>query len=304
MEHPLVSVICLCYNHENYLEEAVQSILSQSYHEIELIIVDDHSEDNSVHVIEKIIGNNPGIKFIKNQENLGNCKSFNKGFEVSEGEYIIDHSTDDILFKDRIREGINTFLKYDEDYGVNFCDAIIIDKDSKEIDRHYKRDRSGDLLDFVPQGNIYSHILKKYFICPPTMMVKRKVLEQMGGYDENLAYEDFDFWVRSSRNFKYCFTDQVLVAKRELPGSLSARQYTHKSDQMQSTFEVCNKAFHLNQNVDEEKALNFRIKYEIRQCLRTKNFDLGLEFNTLLRKNKGYFASIFYKLLLLMKIRI
>ncbi len=135
-------------------------------------------------------------------------------------------------------------------------------------------------------------------------MVKREVLDQMRGYDEKLAYEDFDFWIRSSRNFKYCFTDQVLVAKRELPESLSAWQYTIKSDQMQSTFEVCKKAFQLNRNSWEREALNFRIMYEIRQCLRTKNYDLGLEFNSLLMKNKGYFASILYKLLLLMKIRI
>jgi len=304
MENPLVSVICLCYNHEHYVEEAVQSILSQSYQDIELIIVDDCSEDNSVQVIEKIIGQNPGVKFIKNPENLGNCRSFNKGFHLSKGDYIIDHAADDILFKDRIREGINTFQDHQEDYGVNFCDAIIIDKDSIEIGHHYKRDRSGNLLDTVPQGDIYSQLLKKYFICPPTMMVKREVLDQMRGYDEKLLYEDFDFWIRSSRNFKYCFTDQVLVAKRELPESLSARQYRIKSSQMKSTFEVCKKAFQLNRNSWEREALNFRIMYEIRQCLRTKNYDLGLEFNSLLMKNKGYFASILYKLLLLMKIRI
>lgn len=304
MDNPLVSVICLCYNHEHYVEEAVQSILSQSYQDIELIIVDDCSEDNSAFVIEKIIENNPEVKFIKNPKNLGNCKSFNKGFDVSKGVYIIDHAADDLLFKYRIRQGIHTFQNHEEDYGVNFCDAIIIDKDSKEIGHHYKRDRSGNLLDTVPQGDVYSQLLKKYFICPPTMMVKRKVLDQMEGYDENLAYEDFDFWIRSSRKFKYCFTNQVLVAKRELPESLSARQYSIKSDQMQSTFEVCKKAFHLNRNSRERKALNYRLMYEIRQCLRTRNFDLGLEFNSLLRKNKGNIASIFYKLLLLMKIKV
>jgi len=304
MGNPLVSVICLCYNHEHYLEEAVQSILSQSYLDIELIIVDDCSEDNSVQVIEKIIENNPGVKFIKNPGNLGNCRSFNKGFHVSKGEYIIDHAADDILFKDRIRQGINAFQDRDEDYGVNFCDAIIIDKDSKEIGHHYRQDRSGKLSDTVPQGDVYAELLKNYFICPPTMMVKREVLDQMGGYDENLAYEDFDFWIRSSRKFKYCFTNQVLVAKRELSESLSARQYSTKSDQMQSTFEVCKKAYQLNRNNRESKALNFRIMYEIRQCLRTKNYDLGLEYNSLLWKNKGHFASIFYKLSLLMKIKI
>ena len=64
MGDQLVSVICLCYNQEHYLEEAVQSILSQSYLDIELIIVDDCSEDNSVHVIEEIIENNPGATLL------------------------------------------------------------------------------------------------------------------------------------------------------------------------------------------------------------------------------------------------
>jgi len=73
---------------------------------------------------------------------------------------------------------------------------------------------------------------------------------------------------------------------------------------MQSTFEGCKKAYQLNRNYKEGKALNFRIMYEIRQCLRTKNYDLGLEYNSLLWKNKGYFASIFYKLPLLIKVKI
>ena len=71
-EKPLVSVICLCYNHAEFVIESLNSVLNQNYQPIEIIIVDDYSTDNSVAVIEKWVENNQSLTFIKNTNNLGN----------------------------------------------------------------------------------------------------------------------------------------------------------------------------------------------------------------------------------------
>ena len=87
------------------------------------------------------------------------------------------------------------------------------------------------------------------------MMVKRKVLDDLQGYDESLAYEDFDFWIRSGKITKYCYTDKALVKKRVLKNSLSSGQYKWNSVMLASTYRVCLKAEKLNESEAETRAL-------------------------------------------------
>lgn len=84
---PLVSIICLCHNQKDYVQAAIRSVLSQTYSNLELIVVDDASTDGSVEVIEKVIQGHGDISFLKLDENIGNCRAFNRGFHVSKGKY-------------------------------------------------------------------------------------------------------------------------------------------------------------------------------------------------------------------------
>ena len=97
------------------------------------------------------------------------------------------------------------------------------------------------------------------------MMMHRKVLDRLGGYDEALAYEDFDFWVRSARLFGYFYVDRVLMKKRRVRGSLSSKQYAFKSKiYAESTLAVCQKIKALNRSETEDQALGRRITRELR----------------------------------------
>lgn len=275
---PLVTVICLCYNQAPFVKEAITSALNQTYSNVELIVVDDASNDESKEVIKKFIINKPEILFISNTNNLGNCAAFNKALKKAKGEYIIDLAADDVLLPLRIEEGIKAFQQKDDKYGVNFSDAEIISEEGEHIKFHYNRNVTGKLLENIPQGDVFEIILTRYFICPPTIMVKREVYEQLSGYDESLNYEDFDFWVRSSRNWKYCYTDKILVKKREVKNSHGKNQYKRKSKQMYSTYVVCKKAYSLCQNKKEHEALRMRIQYELKHSLWTRNFVLAFRY--------------------------
>ena len=263
-ENPLVSVVCLCHNHCAYVTEAIDSVLSQTYPNIELIVVDDGSVDGSKKLIHKI-ATDEGINFISNSTPMGNCRAFNQGFIESNGAYIIDLAADDVLFPERIQQGLKTF---EQNIGVEFCNVLNIDSEGNEIGKHFATEEK------VPQGDIYIDLIQKYIISPPGMMIKRKVLEDLSGYDETLSYEDFDFWIRSSREYLYGYTNEVLVKKRILPNSLSKKQFTFLSKHQESTLRVCRKIKNLNKTKKEDLALRRRCIYEIKQCLKQGNLSL------------------------------
>ena len=270
MKAPLVSVVCLCYNHARFVEEAIHSVLNQTHSNIELIVVDDHSSDNSVEIVKEIIRGQP-IELIALESNLGNCSAFNIGLKRAKGDFIIDLAADDVLLPERIERGVQIFESVGNDVGVHFGDAELIDENGTRLGYHSDHFPH----DSIPQGDIYRQILSRYFINSPTMMIRRHVFEMLGGYDGSLGYEDFDFWVRSSRFFKYCYSREPLVKKRMLSTSLGQQQYRYGSSQLKSTLTVCRKAFELNKTRDEHVALKKRILYEMRMALFLGEIKIG-----------------------------
>ena len=280
MNTPLVSVVCLCYNQEQFVEEAIQSVRHQTYPNVQLIVVDDYSTDESVEVIKRTLPHYPGAEFIACSSNLGNCSAFNKGFVKAKGDFIIDLSADDILLPERIEKGVKIFQSAGAEVGVNFTDAEQIDEKGKS--QGYHSDRFPH--DTIPHGDVYREVISRYFINSPTMMMRRAVFEKLGGYDESLAYEDFDFWVRSARYFKYCYTAEPLVKRRIVSSSLGRKQYSKGSGQLRSTLKVCEKVYALNKTSEENDALKKRILYEMRQTLRVGEIRLAWEYWKLLSR--------------------
>ena len=264
MKEPLVSVICLCHNQAAFVATAIHSVLEQTHQNVELILVDDGSTDDSKNVIKESL-KGTAITFIDIPEAVGNCKAFNRGFKASKGDFIIDLAADDLLLPDRIKKGLETFSS--KNIGVEYCDVELINENGAlmfvQSERYEPR-----------EGNIYADLIRRYFISPPGMMIKRKVLEELDGYDESLSYEDFDFWIRSSRLFEYGFTNLVLVKKKQLRDSLSASQKHFRSKHQKSTLQVCKKIKELNRSEEEDSALKRRIFYEVKQCIRTGNLNL------------------------------
>lgn len=271
MDGPLVTVVCLSYNHRPFIREAVNSVLGQTYRNIQIILIDDASTDGSFHEFEYIAQKNPGIELIRLTENVGNCKAFNIAFAKAKGDYIIDFATDDVMMPDRIEEQVNFFKTLDDTYGVVFTNAAYIDEAGNFLYDHNENLRRRKMIKAVPQGNVYPVVIARYFIASPTMIIRKCVLDEMDGYDEQLAYEDFDLWIRSSRKYKYAYLDRRLTHVRRWRASMSTGWYKPGDAQLHSTYLVCRKILKLNRTPEEHRALITRLRYELRQAVMSTN---------------------------------
>lgn len=295
---PLVSVICLCYNHVCFIEEALNSILLQTYPNIEIFIVDDASLDESKDKINEIIAdyelkilqNNQKllpIKIFNNPKNLGNCASFNRALAHSKGKYIIDFATDDVLMPTHIENLVNVFEKLEDNVGVVFTNVMYINEVSEDIKTHFKVNKELQLIQEIPQGEpkgfLFKDILDNYLICAPSMMIKKDVFDNpiigIKGYDVTLSYEDFDFWVRTTPNWKYVYVDTCLVKKRISDYSLSNKFYQKKDNKHQNillkdTLKILKKAVLFCKNQQEYKALAKNTFYHLRQSFFMEDFEL------------------------------
>lgn len=279
---PWVSVICTSYNHEAFIAETLQSVVSQCYPNVELIVIDNASTDRTADRINEFVRQNPAVEFIRNRQNVGLCRAFNQGLKRASGQYIIDLSADDVMLPQRISRQVATFERLSESYAVVFTNAAYINSEGAMLGHHYPINNKGQAKQKVPSGGVFRQVLESYFICTPTMMMRKEVLDSIGGYDESLCFEDFDFWVRTARQYQYAYLDEVLTHKRRLTDSLSMQVIRPDNGLLQSTLKVCYKAFDQCVTRDEYRTLANRIRSFIRKCFYAEQFDLALKYGELL----------------------
>ena len=281
---PLVTVICLCYNHANFVIEALESVLNQTYSNVELLIADDFSTDTSVKVIENWLKQHPEIPFLINKENQGNTKTFNKCLKLAKGEYIIDLAADDVLKFDCITNQLKGFEETSyKNVGLIYGNAELISENGNFINDYFKTDANRKRLQSQPTGDIYIGLLNgNNNLCSISALVKRAVFDSLNGYDENLAYEDYDFWIRASRIYNFDYVDKILVQKRVLKDSMytlltqknnkKTRRFNH------STYLILQKAFKLNRTKEEFVAMLKRIHFEMTVAYKTRDFALLIKY--------------------------
>jgi glycosyltransferase involved in cell wall biosynthesis len=275
---PLVTVICLSYNHAEFVIEALESVLHQTHNNVELIIADDFSTDNSVEVIEKWLKQHPQIPFIVNVENLGNTKTFNKCLKIAKGVFLIDLAADDVLNPDCIVQQLKGFAETTyENVGLIYGNAELISEKGAFIKDYFETDSNRKRLKSQPTGNIYVGLLNGINnVCSISGLVKREVFEKLKGYDENLAYEDYDFWIRASRIYNFDYVDEILIKKRVLEDSmytlLTKKNNPRTRHFNYSTYLILQKAFVLNRNKAEFRAMLKRVHFEMTVAFKTRDF--------------------------------
>jgi glycosyltransferase involved in cell wall biosynthesis len=281
--NPLVTIICLCYNHESYVVETLNSVINQSYPSIELIIVDDCSSDNSKRIITTWIEKKPEIQFITNETNLGNTKSFNKALELAKGEFVIDLAADDMLLPNCVVLQINAFKNSNyKNLGVVYGNVELISENGSFDSYYFPVNNQKKAIENRITGDIYKYVLSgSNSICSVSAMIKKTVFDRLQGYDETLAYEDLDFWIRASRLYEFDFIDEPLVQKRIVTNSLGSDFFKKNDSRAKkinySTYLILKKAITINQTRAEDLAIQKRVHHEIMHTLKINDFGLFLK---------------------------
>jgi len=275
-ENPLVSIICLAFNHEKFVVETLNSVVQQNYQPIELIIVDDCSTDNTKLVINNWLLTHPEVEFIVNEINIGNTRSFNNALKFTKGEYIIDLAADDLIAPNGVQLQINAFQKSKfKNLGVVYGNAEIINEDGSFNSYYFPVNKSGKVIKKRATGDIYSSVLSTGdSICSVSALFKKSVFDFLEGYDETLDYEDLDSWIRASREYEFDFIDDILVKKRTVTNSLGTNFFKKKHRINKSTYKILRKALRLNRSKIEDLALQKRVHHEIIHSFKHRNLNL------------------------------
>lgn len=207
---PLVSTVIASYNMATYLPLAVESALAQTYENIEVLVIDDGSTDDTRRVIEPFLDNSRVRSLF--QTNKGQAAAKNYGIRESRGEYIAFLDADDIWALDKLEAQIPLFLQSPA-VGVVYSRFACIDEKGVEFqvsnNNHFRGRVSGPLL-------IYN------FIGFGTSVVRKKCFERLGGFKENIPMGiDYDLWLRLSTCYEFDYVDRPLLYYRVWPGQMS-----------------------------------------------------------------------------------
>jgi glycosyltransferase involved in cell wall biosynthesis len=213
MNHcPTISVIIPCYNGAGFLSEAIESVLAQRYPDLETIVVDDGSTDNSLAIAAQY----PEIRSIS-QRNAGVAAARNTGLRYSAGEYIVFLDQDDRLLPDALESNLNCLLAHSS-CAFGFGDAQFIDAAGTPLSE------SACAALGVPQRTSSPHegtqhyislLRGNYILTPGVIMHRRRILEVLSGFDPRFGpATDFDLNLRIARSHPICHNNTLVLQKR------------------------------------------------------------------------------------------
>lgn len=189
---PLITVLLPCYNAMPFLPEALDSIINQTYSNLEILCINDGSTDDTASVLEAYAANDPRIRVIHNETNLRLIRTLNKGIDLASGEYIARMDADDISMPTRIEMELNFMLENPE-IDIVGCGVINIDESGVRLSKK-----------IVRQRHCKANLFASFFYVPighPELLIKTSVLKmnQFLYEDHVLHSEDYELWARLLR---------------------------------------------------------------------------------------------------------
>jgi len=198
---PKLSILMANYNNENYIAEAIESVLKQTFLDWELVVIDDGSTDNSVGIIKKYL-NDKRIQFFQNKENIGKIATLKKLVKYSTADIVGILDSDDTLRENALQEIIKAYIEHPE-CGFIYSQFEFCDKDLNSIKR--------GLCKKMPPGR--SNLHEIYTVALRTF--KKKEYYKTSGYDNEILYaEDKDIILKLEEVTKFYFVDKVLYKYR------------------------------------------------------------------------------------------
>lgn len=208
---PKISVLIPAYNAMNYLPETMENVLSQTFTDLEVIVVNDGSSDETEQWVSQI--KDPRVRLI-NQENQGLAGARNTGIVHAKGEYITFLDADDLWEPTKLEKQLRV-LEENPEVALVYTWVAYIDETGKATGRVFKNQVEGDVWEKLTEHNIVE--------CGSVAMVRRSCFETIGLFDRNLGsyLEDWDMWLRMASRYPFKVVKEPLVYYRQCSGSAS-----------------------------------------------------------------------------------
>lgn len=225
MDNNLVSIIIISYNQAKFIDDCMQSVLGQTYSNMEILYMDDDSGDGSYEKAEqyrKLLQKKfERVEFIHNKENQGVVKNLNKLLSRCQGKYIMSVAADDFILSTGIEDMVR-YLEEHEEAAIVYTNGIFGDENTcYDIDKSYEGFKR--LYSQIPPcgRNLFEQLYERDFIMAPTVMMRKKTYDEVGPYDESLEVEDWDYFVRVALYGYIGYLNKCTVMYRVLSTSFS-----------------------------------------------------------------------------------
>ena len=198
----MISIIMPAYNAALYIEEAIQSVLYQTYQDWELLVIDDCSSDRTPEIIKFYIKKDSRICYVRNECNLGVADSRNKGISIASGEWIAFLDSDDSWRLDKLQKQIDYIQNLDA-YFI-FTGSSFMDENSRSLNYYLP----------VPNRITYKELLKQNIISCSSVLIRRSIIKDYPMENASYLHEDFAVWLRILRDkniYAYGINEPLLI---------------------------------------------------------------------------------------------
>lgn len=207
MDKPLVSVVIPTYSRPTFLKRCIESVLNQTYENIEIFVVDDNNPDTDSRTDTELVmteyKDNNRIKYIQHECNKNGSAARNTGWKKSTGKYITYLDDDDIIERTKIQKQVECLEKLDESWGACYTGYRLIKEHGQNQVSSEKR-----------SGNCYIYALMRtmFMGSGSNLLVRKKIVDEINGYDESFKRnQDIEFLVRVLENYKLAYVDEILL---------------------------------------------------------------------------------------------
>ncbi len=212
MTAPRVSVLIAAYDAAAFLQPTLDSVLDQTFGDLEVVVVDDGSRDDTAGVVRRAMIADPRVRLIV-QENRGLSATRNVGVRAARGDLVAFLDHDDLWHREKLAAQVAR-MDADPHTAVVSCYSALIDEEHRALGWRFGGDANGDVYDEMLVWDIVSG--------GSVALVRRAALEAVGPFDESLAIrEDWDMWIRLARHYRFATVPRVLVGYTRTPANAS-----------------------------------------------------------------------------------
>lgn len=214
---PLVSVLVPAYNHEDFVERCLDSVLEEPYPAKEIVIIDDGSTDDTADRIDRWIarhGDQVPVEYVRRRGNKGIAATLNELAARARGEFLRLGASDDYLLPGGLDAQVDYLLAHPGKWAV-IGDSLVVDREGRRLHDSGMRDlHRADKALYQTGDGIRRAVITQWAIGGPVTLVRRRALETVAGWTEGLRFDDWDFFLRLAAHDAIGFIDRNVCAYR------------------------------------------------------------------------------------------